>query len=403
MGADATWQMRHEGELSARTVRKVERASGELAAKSVAAMAERLPWFSRMPADQRASILLITQVEAAGFIEWLRDPDTAQRPKTDAFRNAPQELSRWINMRHTVLLIRIALDVFEQELPKLAANETERAALAEAAVRYGREVAFTAATAYATAAESRGAWDARLEALVVDGIVRGDAEEALLSRASALGWDLADAATAIVGNAPPEDPPIAVKDVRARAARIDRPVMLGVQGSRLIVVVGGPTTGSARAETVLDTLAESFGDGPVVAGPTVTSIADAHQSTAEALSGLRAVVGWEAAPRPVRSLDLLPERALTGDADAERQLIDQIARPLDEAGGAIEETVAAYLEAGGVLEACARALFVHPNTVRYRLKRATELTGRNPMDPRDAFVLRIGMAVGRLARSRGTW
>ncbi|MPY78192.1 MAG: PucR family transcriptional regulator, partial [Actinophytocola sp.] len=63
----------------------------------------------------------------------------------------------------------------------------------------------------------------------------------------------------------------------------------------------------------------------------------------------------------------------------------------------------AYLEAGGVLEACARALFVHPNTVRYRLKRATELTGRNPMDPRDAFVLRIGSVVGRLARSRGTW
>ncbi|WP_034273211.1 PucR family transcriptional regulator [Haloechinothrix halophila] len=403
MGADTTWQTKHAGELSARTVRKVERASGELAAKSVAAMAERLPWFSRMPADQRASILLITQVEAAGFIEWLRDPDTAQRPTTDAFRNAPQELSRWINMRHTVLLIRIALDVFEQELPKLAANETERATLAEAAVRYGREVAFTAATAYATAAESRGAWDARLEALVVDGIVRGDAEEALLSRASALGWDLADAATAIVGNAPPDDPPIAVKDVRARAARIDRPVMLGVQGSRLIVVVGGPTTGSPRDEAVLDALAESFGDGPVVAGPTVASIAEAHLSTAEALSGLRAVVGWAGAPRPVRSLDLLPERALTGDAAAERQLIDQVARPLDDAGGAIEETVTAYLEAGGVLEACARSLFVHPNTVRYRLKRATELTGRNPMDPRDAFVLRIGLIVGELARSRGTW
>ncbi|MQA59908.1 MAG: PucR family transcriptional regulator [Actinophytocola sp.] len=394
---------RRETGLSATTVRSVERASGELAAKSVAVMAERLQWFSRMPADQRAGVLLITQAEAAGFIKWLRDPTISPSPTTDAFRDAPQELSRWINLRHTVGLIRIAIEVFEQELPKLAADDRERALLTEGALRYGREVAFTAATAYATAAEARGAWDARLEALVVDGIVRGDAEESLLSRASALGWDLAEAATAIVGNAPAGDPPTAVITVRGKAARIARAVMLGVQGSRLIVVVSGPTEGSQKNRAVLPALAEAFGDGPVVAGPTVPGLADAHLSTAEALSGLRAVVGWVGAPRPVHAGDLLPERALAGDADAERQLIEDIARPLEKAGGAIEQTVTAYLEAGGVLEACARSLFVHPNTVRYRLKRAADLTGRNAMDPRDALVLRIALIVGRLARSRGLW
>ncbi|MGH3434763.1 MAG: PucR family transcriptional regulator, partial [Thermocrispum sp.] len=175
--------------LSPRTVRKVERASGDLAGTCVSEMAQRLPWFSRMTADQRASVLLITQAEAAGFTEWLRDPTVAPRPTTDAFRDAPRELSRWINLRHTVVLIRIAIEVFERELPKYAGTEAERLLLTENALRYGREVAFAAATAYAAAAESRGAWDARLEALVVDGIVRGDAEESLLSRAAALGWD----------------------------------------------------------------------------------------------------------------------------------------------------------------------------------------------------------------------
>ena len=34
-------------------------------------------------------------------------------------------------------------------------------------------------------------------------------------------------------------------------------------------------------------------------------------------------------------------------------------------------------------------LFVHPNTVRYRLRRATELTGFNPSDGRDAVALWI--------------
>jgi DNA-binding PucR family transcriptional regulator len=99
----------------------------------------------------------------------------------------------------------------------------------------------------------------------------------------------------------------------------------------------------------------------------------------------------------------LPERALAGDPEAEWQLIDQIARPLEKAGGALLETVETYLEAGGVLETCARLLFVHPNTVRYRLRKATEVTGHNANLPRDALVLRIALAVGRLSRSRGLW
>jgi DNA-binding PucR family transcriptional regulator len=103
----------------------------------------------------------------------------------------------------------------------------------------------------------------------------------------------------------------------------------------------------------------------------------------------------------VRAEDLLPERALAGDPEAERQLIEQVARPLEEAGGELLETVDAYLDTGGTLEACSRRLFVHANTVRYRLRKATELTGRNAADPRDALVLRIGLAVGRLARARG--
>ena len=40
---------------------------------------------------------------------------------------------------------------------------------------YAREIAFSAAQVYARTAEARGAWDARLEALVVDSLVRGEA------------------------------------------------------------------------------------------------------------------------------------------------------------------------------------------------------------------------------------
>lgn len=386
--------------VSQATLAALDRASGKLASAALASMDEQFAWFGRMPADQRASVQLIAQTGAAGFISYLRDQREAIRLTTDAFRSAPRELSRWISLRQTVELVRVALTVIEREIPDYAADADERQVLTEAVLRYGREVAFTSAMSYASAAETRGAWDARLEASVVDAIVRGDAEESLLSRAAALGWDLDEPATVLVGNSPSDDPPTVLYEVRSRAARVNRPVLLGVQGSRLIVVLAGDTEPPSNVLTKMST---SFGDGPVVAGPTVDSIADAHRSSADALSGLRAVVAWPTAPRPVRSTDLLPERALAGDPEAEFQLIDQIAEPLESAGGALLETVETYLEAGGVLETCARLLFVHPNTVRYRLRKAAELTGRNANLPRDALVLRIALAVGRLSRARGLW
>ena len=267
-------------------------------------------------------------------------------------------------------------------------------------MRYTREIAFAAATSYAAAAEARGAWDARLEASVVDGIVRGDSEESLLSRAAALGWEPSSEASVIVGTAPSDDPHALVYKVRSRAARAGTSVLLGVQGTRLVAVFGSPSSERGGDETT-QRIAEAFHEGPVVVGPTVTSLAEAHRSASEALSGLRAVVGWPNAPRPVHATDLLPERALAGDSEAERQLVETVVMPLVEAAGSLLETVETYLESGGVLENCARQLFVHPNTVRYRLRRVAELTGRTPSNARDALVLRVALAVGRLAKARG--
>ena len=69
-------------------------------------------------------------------------------------------------------------------------------------------------------------------------------------------------------------------------------------------------------------------------------------------------------------------------------------RPLADAGPALTETLDAYLDSGGAIEACARKLFVHPNTVRYRLKRIADFTGRDPTLPRDAYVLRVAATRG---------
>ena len=59
-----------------------------------------------------------------------------------------------------------------------------------------------------------------------------------------------------------------------------------------------------------------------------------------------------------------------------------------------------YLEQGYSLEGTARMLFVHPNTVRYRLRRVTELTGFLPGDGRGGFALWVAVVFGRLEHNR---
>ena len=62
-------------------------------------------------------------------------------------------------------------------------------------------------------------------------------------------------------------------------------------------------------------------------------------------------------------------------------------------------TVSTFLKFGGSLETTAKELNVHPNTIRYRLKRAAESTGWDATDPREAYVLITAIALGRVAEA----
>lgn len=383
--------------LPSRLIRKLELSSGEYSVQAIAAMRDSLPFFALLGAEVRASVAMVVQTGVTNFVEWLRDPEVAVALTAQAFGAVPPELMKQVSLRQTVDMVRTATGVFERYLPALAYDEDQRTTLTEAVLRYSREIAFSAATVYASAAESRGAWDARLEALVVDGVVRGDADESLLSRASALGWNLGTQATVVVGNPPADEGLALVGAVHKAAALRGRTALVGVQGSRLVVIVSG----QLDDRVMLTELAACFAAGPVVVGPPARSVGAAHRSAVEALAGLRAVPAWPAAPRPVLAADLLPERVLDGDPYAEQALLDSVVRPLTEAGGALAETLQTYLEGGGALESCARALFVHANTVRYRLRKVADLTHRDPTVPRDAYVLRVAGAVGQLTRSRG--
>src|SRR5262249_49701488 len=156
--------------------------------------------------------------------------------------------------------------------------------------------------------ETRGLWDARLQALLVDALVRGEQPDVIASRAAALGWSDPTPVSIAVGRSPGGEAAAIVYNVYRAARRIGVEVIGGVHGERLGVVLGGGRDALAATEK----MPPAYGDGPVVVSAPVPGLDEAPRAARAAISGFRAAPSWVGAPRPVAAGDLLPERALAG-------------------------------------------------------------------------------------------
>ncbi|NLE96602.1 MAG: PucR family transcriptional regulator [Propionibacterium sp.] len=374
-------------------IKRFRAVSSEINTATIAALDERHPWFTALDAESRCWISMVARTGIDGFVTWLTGE---QFEPESIFEVAPRLMARRISLRQTVDLVRTTTEVVEEQIGQLLPRN-DRSALTLAILQYSREVAFAAAAIYARAAESRGAWDSRLEASVIDAVVRGETDESVLSRASTLGWDNDSKVTVAIAGARPDTN---IEVLRRSAGKVGLELLATPQGERLVCIFGGDAV-TTPVETcqVIEQLRNYFADGPVVIGPIVDSLAEAAQSAREAASGYRAARAWPEGPSTLLASDLLPERALSGDGHARRSLATDVFGSL--AGHKeLLETAVSFLDHGSSMEATARAMFVHPNTVRYRLKRITEITGCNPTNAREAYILRMAITLGRLHRPR---
>src|SRR5713226_2549142 len=205
------------GRVRDETVRRLERAMGSLGTAAMTSMEQRLAWFRAMSAENRSWIGLVAQAGIAAFVDWVKHPERG-RPSVagEVFGTAPRELARAVSLQQAVEVVRITIDVVEAQVDQLAAPGGE-AELREAVLRYTREIAFGAAQVYARTAEARGAWDARLEALVVDSLIRGEAGEGVRSWAAALNWS--SSPVAVIAGTADDEPEGMIDDLRALARR----------------------------------------------------------------------------------------------------------------------------------------------------------------------------------------
>jgi DNA-binding PucR family transcriptional regulator len=364
--------------------------SGELNSETLKKLEETLPWYREMPAGRRASIGLVAQSGISSFLAWYDNPKSQPWVAADVFEVAPRELLRSISLQQTLQLIRVVVQVVEERILR---DDPE---LRDSVLLYSREIAFSAADVYARAAEARGLWDARLEALVVDSILSGEHTDEISSRVAALGWRATGSVIVLIGTVPSI---FDADQFRRSARKAHSDVLIGIHGDRLIVVLGhitDPNSSTKNFSTIVSELEPLFGSGAIVIGPTIRDVSSATISAKAALSAFAVIRNSNKPQRIIHADDVLAERALAGDLLAKQTLIEKVYEPLASTSSELLETLTAYLDSGRSLEATAKLLFVHPNTVRYRLKRISDVIGWDATGAHEAFVLQVAMVLGSL-------
>jgi len=210
----------------------------------------------------------------------------------------------------------------------------------------------------------------------------------LRAAAAAVGWRIPLAAAAIA---------CAEEELERIARRLPADALVAALDGEGCAIVPDPE-GPGRAAEVGGALAgRTAALGPAVAPP---ELGASWSLARAALRGAEAGVISEA---PLRADDVLIDLLLfEGRAFVDRIAARRLAA-FDEltpkARGRMADTALAYVREGGNAAAMARALDLHPQTVRYRLARLRELLGDQLDDPDARLELELALrAQSRLAR-----
>jgi len=351
---------------------------------------ESEPWFKSTNPNHRAWLTLITQRGINAFADWLEG--TPNQFSTASFfeNEAPRDLALAINFEQIVSVTQKIFTYVENELLEIL-DDDEKSAVQVQLLRFSRDIAFATALAYARAAEVRSAWDARLEAKIIDALIDGENFNEIEVNAAGLGWSEVKNIFTIVGKKPQKDSALAVAEIHRAARNQDLLTIAGVRGEMLIALISN----SINPESAARYFSPRFGEGSIVYGRVVDNFGQVLVSTKEAIAGYLAKEAAPQSQRVISASQLLPERAINADPLAQSELIE-IYSKMKTLDPDWLNTLEAFFECGGSLEATARSLHIHVNTVRYRFKGIEQAIGLSPTKARDGYLLQVAISLGRL-------
>jgi len=294
-------------------------------------------------------------------------------------------------------------------------------ALGEAIFAYIDELSAESAEGYAEEQSASAGERQRLRRRLVRLLAQDPPadEETVLAAAAAAGWPLPHAVAALVtgpaasgppaaaavavpapGAAAPGVPPAtseAAAEADALAARLARRVGEGAIGAGLerLALVLVPDPGAPARAGRLRAAAEGR---PAALGPAVP-LSRAGVSVRRAIATHTLLVAGRLGERPfARADEHLPALVIAADPPLAAELSEQRLAPLAELPDGprerLTETLRAWLDRPGQVQAVAAELGVHPQTVRYRVKQLRELFGERLEDPEARFELSLALRAG---------
>jgi hypothetical protein len=357
-------------------------------------IAREVPEYAR-PLEGGFGVAIRTGVSEAlrQFVALIRDPDAGREAGRDVYVGLGRgELREGRTLDALQSAYRVGARVAWRRVSAAARREgadpEQLGLLAEAIFAYIDELSADSVEGYAQAQrELEGERQRRSRELL--GLLLRDppAEEPeLRAAAQAAGWRLPRTATALA---------LAEDGLGRIGRRLPADALVGsIQGLGCAVVSGGA---AQRGE-----LERAAGGLTVAAGPAVQR-KDLAASWALASVALRAA---EAGAIPSDGLiwatDRVPDLLLFESGGLAERLAERRLAPLDDltpaARSRMEETALAYVQHGGNAAAMARALHLHPQTIRYRLGRLRELFGDALAEPDGRFELELALRWARLSR-----
>ena len=233
------------------------------------------------------------------------------------------------------------------------------------------------------------------------------AEETLRTAAQSAGWTLPRrVAAVVVGEAEQPEATDELDNVAARLARRLGPGAVGAAVGGLAAVMLPDPDGPGRRKALESALGDDLAAlGPAVswpeAGTSLRRAAAAYRLAAQGRLNTPPIEegavssSGQSSSRLIVAVDHLPALLLAAEPALAADLARSRLAPLDTLGPGprerLVETLRAWLDRPGQVQAVAAQLDVHPQTVRYRLKQLRELFGERLEDPEARFELSLAL------------
>ena len=393
----------------------LERITDDLAERMLKQYLESIPSYRALPDVTLDQIRDVNRGNVRGFIRAMRAGRGPSTEELSMIRDSASRRAReGVPLSGLLAAYRTGAQIAWAEARVIIGDDHRRLAagldFATAVMAWIDEASGAAAQAYLAEYERLASDRETSRRDFLDGVLGGElTTDEILARGEALGLEVAvPYGVAIIAFAQQgTDEPLlrtAQHRLRAMAAELpnaDRSLVV-TRGDELVLIF--PAEGEADSMTShLVSFIERAGAGVGAelraglgrARESITELSGSYREAAIALAAARAGSSSSLAVYG----EVLMEELILRERAVARRLARTILEPLDQHADLLA-TLVAYMTHGPSLPSVAKRLYLHPNTVAYRLARVKELTGRDPKSPAGVAELFLALRASQLVGGR---